>query len=93
MAGFEAIRVRNDLRDFVVRNFLFGVGEARLTDEGSLLEAGVIDSTGVLELVAHIEERFDIKVQDDELVPENLDSLANLVAFVGRKLGAETPRT
>jgi acyl carrier protein len=93
MAGFEAIRVRNDLRDFVVKNFLFGVGAERLTDDGSLLEAGVLDSTGVLELVAHIEEKFAVKINDDELVPENLDSLANLVAFIGRKLAAGTPRT
>ena len=85
MAGFEAIRVRNDLRDFVVKNFLFGVGAERLTDDGSLLEAGVIDSTGVLELVAFIGERYGVQVADEELVADNFASIEKLAAFVKRK--------
>ena len=81
----------NDLkqrtRKFVVDNFLFGQ-EDGLTDETSFLEQGIVDSTGVLELVAHLEETYNIKVSDDELVPENLDSIDTIVAYLQRKLPA-----
>lgn len=76
-----------DLRQFISDNFLFnepGAAES-LSDEQSLIEAGVVDSTGVLELVAFLEERFQIVVADDELVPDNLDSIARLSRFIGRK--------
>ena len=89
---FEPDRAREDLRRFIVKNFLFGGGTDTLTDSGSLLEAGIIDSTGVLELVAHIEGAYSIKVEDEEMVPENLDSIVSLVAFLGRKLEARATR-
>jgi acyl carrier protein len=89
---FEPERVREDLRRFIVKNFLFGGGAGTLDDHGSLLEARIIDSTGVLELVAHVESEYAIKIEDDEMVPENLDSIASLVAFVGRKLEARASR-
>ncbi len=78
--------LEQELRRFVVDNFLFG------RDNGfgaadSFLEGGIIDSTGVLELVAFLEERFGIDVADEELVPENLDSLENLARFVRSKQG------
>ena len=57
-----------------------------LVDDESMLEKGIIDSTGVLELVAFIESTFDIKVEDEELIPENLDSIKNIVSFLERKL-------
>jgi acyl carrier protein len=76
--------VRQELRKFIVQNFLFGQGED-LDDAASFLENGIIDSTGVLELVAHLEEAYDVKVQDDELVPDNLDSIEAIVAYLARK--------
>jgi acyl carrier protein len=57
-----------------------------LVDDESMLEKGIIDSTGVLELVAFIESTFEIKVEDEELIPENLDSIKNIVSFLGKKL-------
>lgn len=78
--------VEQDLRRFVIDNFPFGsVGDGLLNDE-SLLEQGIIDSTGVLELVTFLEETYHIKVEDEELVPDNLDSINRLVRFLERKL-------
>ena len=67
--------VTEEVRNFVVENFLFGQSSAVPDEEASLLENGVIDSTGVLELVSFLEEHFQVHVEDTELVPENLDSL------------------
>lgn len=80
-------RVPEQLRGFVLDNFLFG-DEARIPAGGaSLLGNGVIDSTGVLELIEFLEEEFGISVDDAETVPENLDSLDGLERYVGFKLG------
>ena len=79
--------IAQEVRDFILENFLFGEDSDSLTDEVSFLEAGVLDSTGVLQLVAFLEERFQIKVEDEELLPENLDSLENVVRYLGEKLG------
>ena len=73
-------------RQFVRDNFLFG-RELSFSDEDSFLELGIIDSTGVLELVEFLESQYGVAVADDELLPENLDSIARLVGFVERKLG------
>ncbi|NOX53754.1 MAG: acyl carrier protein [Planctomycetes bacterium] len=79
-----------EIRDFVRENFLFGDDSENLEDDTSFLEQGYIDSTGVLELVTFLEQRFGIEIADDELVPENLDSIRRVVAFVESKLqGAE----
>ena len=77
--------VAREIRGFIVENFLFGESENGLQDRDSLLEQGVIDSTGVLELVSFVEENFDIKVEDEELIPENLDSIIYIVDFIIRK--------
>jgi acyl carrier protein len=74
-----------DINSFVISNFLFGQSHD-LKPEDSLLEKGVIDSTGVLELVAYLEERYAIKVEDDEVIPDNLDSTRNIATYVERKL-------
>lgn len=80
------------VREFVVENFLFGDGEA-LKEETSFMEEGVIDSTGILELVFFLEESFGINVEDHELVPENMDSLHNISKFIDSKLnGSSTPQ-
>ncbi|BCO07658.1 acyl carrier protein [Desulfolithobacter dissulfuricans] len=73
------------IRQFIFDNFLFDAGEEDLGNDDSFLEQGVIDSTGVLELVEWLEETFDIKVEDEELVPENLDSVNLLARFITGK--------
>ena len=83
----HTVEIGSEIRDFVVTNFLFGKGD-ELRDDESLLENGVIDSTGVLELVSYLQERFDMRIEDDEIVPANLDSIRNLVQFVSRKTGS-----
>ncbi len=80
--------VRAALREFIVDNFMMGQDAASLSDSGSLLELGIIDSTGVLELVGFLEETWQITVEDDDLIPENLDSIDNLVSYVERKKGS-----
>ena len=75
------------IRAFIVDNFLFGEDAAWLGEETSFLESGVIDSTGILEVITFIEETFGIHVEDDEIVPENLDSLKNLAVFLASKIG------
>ncbi|MHC4681432.1 MAG: acyl carrier protein [Planctomycetota bacterium] len=75
----------NKIRDFVVENFLFGDGQ-RLNDDTSFIEEGIIDSSGFLELAMFLEETFGIGFEDEELIPENIDSLQNITRFVARKL-------
>jgi len=77
------------VRSFVVANFLFGDGE-QLDKETSFMEKGIIDSTGILELVMFLEQTYGIKIEDDELVPENLDSLASVARFIERKVNCDT---
>ena len=72
------------IRQFIVDNFLFGDGHA-LQPDTSFIENGILDSTGVLELVNFIETRYKITVQDEELIPRNLDSINNICQFLGRK--------
>ena len=72
------------IREFIVENFLFGEANG-LEEETSFLENGIIDSTGILELVTYLEETFGIEVEDEELVPENLDSIANVVKYLTTK--------
>jgi acyl carrier protein len=78
--------IAQEIKDFVISNFLYGQDGPTLTSDQSFLENGIIDSTGVLELVAFLEQRFGISVADRELLPENLDSLQNVSAYVARKL-------
>lgn len=74
------------IREFIGENFLFGEDPGRLAGDDSLVENGVIDSTGVMELVTFLESSFAVKVKDEELVPRNLDSINNLVRFIEGKL-------
>lgn len=76
---------QEQVRDFIVQNFLFG-DAGKLDDAASLLDKGIIDSTGILEVVQFLEETFTISVGDDELLPENLDSIKNITAYLDRKL-------
>jgi len=79
-----------EIKEFVVTNFLFGQDGHTLTPDLPFLENGIIDSTGVLELVAYLEQRFGIAIADRELLPENLDSINNAARFVERKLQAQS---
>jgi acyl carrier protein len=79
------LMIREEVRTFVLENFLFGEDGQGLHDDSSFLEEGLIDSTGVLELVAFLEQTYGIAIDDDELVPENLDSIRNVTYFVERK--------
>jgi acyl carrier protein len=81
----QSIDVEQEIRGFVIDNFLYGQ-PLELMPGDSLLEKGIIDSTGVLELVTFLETQYSITIEDDEVVPGNLDSIENLTAFVTRKL-------
>ena len=72
------------VRNFIVENFLFD-DDGSLKDDTSFLDEGIIDSTGILELVEFLDEEFSITIEDEELVPENLDSINNVVKFVASK--------
>jgi len=80
------VDTKETVRQFITKNF-YVPNPSALADDTSFLDTGVIDSTSVLELTAFLEETFGIKIEDDELVPENLDSLAAVSAFVTRKKG------
>ena len=77
--------IKTALRGFITESFLPSAGLESFVDEDSFMETGIIDSTGVLELLEFIEETFAIKIEDEEVVPANLDSLNNLFAFIQRK--------
>jgi acyl carrier protein len=80
----EHVEIQEKIRQFVVNNF-YVADATSLKDEQSLLDAGIVDSTGVLEVIAFIEGEFSIKVDDAEMVPENLDSISNVTRFVTKK--------
>lgn len=81
----EEIReVRRQVRDYLVSSF-YVPDPGALADSASLIETGVIDSTGALELVAFLESTFGVRIGDEEMLPENLDSIARVAAFVCRK--------
>ena len=76
-----------ELRTFIIDNFLFGDASGRFafTDDDSFQQRGIVDSTGILELVCHLQERYGIDIDDAELVPDNLDSVTRVARFVERK--------
>ena len=75
---------KREIRTFIVETFLFGQ-DSGLTEDTSFLEQGIVDSTGVLELVAHLEKTYNIKVKDEELIPDNLDSINSIASFLAGK--------
>lgn len=81
------IHIKRKLSAFIRDKFLSGDKDFVLNDHDSFLEKGIIDSTGVLELVDYIEGTFGIKIDDEELIPDNLDSLDKLINFIVRKTG------
>jgi len=79
--------VAQEVREFIVSNFLYGQNRS-LKDDDSFMGEGIVDSTGVLQLVAFLEETYGIKVEDEELIPENLDSISYVSAYLARKESA-----
>jgi acyl carrier protein len=77
--------LRYQIRNFILENFILE-NPQDLADDESMMKTGIMDSTGVLELVAFIESTFEIKVEDEELIPENLESIKNIVSYLERKL-------
>ena len=86
MASVE--EVAEAVRAFIVSNFLFGDTERVLSNDDSLLEREIVDSTGIMELVLHLEETYGIEIDASELVPANLDSIGKVARFVHRKTGS-----
>lgn len=85
MASIEA-----EVRRYVVEHLLFGRNDVELRGDTSFLESGLVDSTGVLELVQFLEETFQVKVEDEDLIPANLDSVNALTRYVESKCGEST---
>lgn len=82
------METRDSVRNYIIENFLFGDASPMEDDKMSLLDEGIIDSVGVMELVAFLEQDFGLSVADEDLIPENLDSVENLVAYIARKQAA-----
>jgi acyl carrier protein len=83
-----ALETRKKVKTFIIDNFLFG-DESGLENDTSFLDVGIIDSTGVLELISFLEDHFKIQIEDAEVIPENLDSIEQVTAFLERKMGVE----
>ncbi len=81
----SAEAVRSELRGFIAETFFLGDEALEFSDGDSFMQKGIIDSTGVLELTSFIEEKYGFAVEDEEMTPDNLDSIDNLVSFIGRK--------
>lgn len=79
------LQLKSEIRQFIVDNFLYGRDDDTLGDEVSFLGKGIIDSTGILELVSFVEEKYSISIDDEELIPDNFDSLNKLSSFVLKK--------
>lgn len=88
------MNISEDMRKFVVMTFLFG-DPVPLQDDASLMHSGIIDSTGILELVTFLETNYHVTIANEEMIPENLDSVNKLARFLARKLErpavAQTP--
>jgi acyl carrier protein len=85
LAPPSATDVKSVIRDYIVENFLMG-GALTIADEDSFIKHHVVDSTGFVELITFVEETWHVVVEDDEMLPENFDSLAAVDAYVRRKL-------
>jgi acyl carrier protein len=81
---------KSEIRNFIVENFLYGQDNG-LGDDDSFLQKGLMDSTGILELLSFIEEKYGISIDDEELIPDNFDSLNKLSAFITKKMGNSQP--
>lgn len=82
--------IKDTVREFLKKNYLFWSETSEIADDQSLVEEGIIDSTGILELAAFLESTFGITIADDEFVPENLDTLEAIGAYIARKRNGST---
>lgn len=78
--------IQESLRDYIAQNILFAPDGFAYSDDDSFLDNGILDSTGVVEVVSFIEDHFKISVEDSEITPQNFDSISNLAAYVSGKL-------
>lgn len=76
---------RSILRKFILENYLYTEDESALKDDDSFLDGGILDSMGILEVIDLLNEAFSIEVEDDEMIPDNLDSINDLLAFIKKK--------
>lgn len=83
--------VKEKVLAYITDNFLMGLKTEEIKDDSSLLDLGIIDSTGVIELIAFLEEAFGIHVEDDEITPDNLDSLRRIERYVAAKSDFSAP--
>jgi acyl carrier protein len=88
----DATTIERDVREFLTQNFPLADEGSELGGDDSLIEAGVIDSTGVLELIEYLEGNYDIQISDDEVLPDNLDSIVRISRFVTAKLDGNGQR-
>ncbi len=77
--------IKTEIKTFIIDNFMMGMNHDELGDKDSLLDKGIVDSTGVLELVGFLEETFEIQIDDEELIPDNLDSVDKITAYINKK--------
>jgi len=77
--------LRDQIRDFILENYLFTSDPSALGLDDSLLGRGIVDSTGMLEIIFFIEEQLGVKVKDEEMVPDNLDGVNKIASFVSSK--------
>jgi acyl carrier protein len=78
--------LKDKLRLFILDNFLFTDDQDELNNDDSFMDNSIVDSTGILEIIEFLEEECSIKIEDEEMVPDNLDSIQKIVSFVERKL-------
>ncbi len=89
--GQDAVNdIREKVRAFIISHFLLGTDSIGLKDDSSFIDEGIVDSTGVMELVSFVEETFGFRLEDEELIPDNLDSINNLVFFITGKQEGKT---
>jgi acyl carrier protein len=85
------MEIRDKIKEYIVETFLFSDGGFNLDDDASFLDEGIIDSMGVLELIMFTEESFNIVVEDEEIKPENFDSVNNLYQYIQQKQSVLLP--
>jgi acyl carrier protein len=86
-----AAKLETQIRSYILENFLYTSDVSKLRNDDSFLEEGILDSTGILELLMFVEETFGVQVDDEEVVPENFDSVDRLMRYILRKTGEAAP--
>jgi len=87
MAAVDQMEIQKKLKEFITETFLVGSDFDNIENSDSFMEKEIVDSTGVLELTAFVETEFNITIEDNEMTPDNLDSIEKLVSFIARKSG------